>query len=343
MPGGEAPMLMGFVQMLIARKWDNNIPVHHLFGAPLISYGRQRMPVPEGSRHLLVFVAVRIGWAERCYAAGIQGPTGDDIRAAGNLRSFRWCLNSIGIRLLKTDKYDLAMRHDVLGDLHIVDACAIRLIRGSAPSEDRGMISPGVDVIGLLPGWYDDWELMERERIVQRLLHALETLGRQLAQTGRNAQKVDAAMMAVTAEPLCETAQDALIQMHIGEGNWVEGRRSFEAYRNLLERELRGTQPDPKLASIVRRTVWPSKLAATAASSRIARHPPERMSRASAAGWPIITMKQGCETDQTSLTVCGMHSGGCRIVMRRSQRFRDWLAPRIWQSGKASPRSGEVP
>ena len=51
-------------------------------------------------------------------------------------------------------------------------------------------------------------------------------------------------MMAVSAEPLRESAQRTLIEAHLAEGNRVEGRRTFEAYRDILDREL-GTQPDP--------------------------------------------------------------------------------------------------
>jgi DNA-binding SARP family transcriptional activator len=270
-------MLTDFFHMLIARESDDDIPVIHLIGGPFVSYGRQPVAVPEGSKRLLVFLALHRGRVERRYAAGTLWPVGDDIRAAGNLRSALWRLNGIGIHLLETDKYGLAIRDDVLVDLHVVSAWATRLIRGSASGEDLGMIPSGVDAIDLLPGWYDDWALMERERIRQRLLHALEALSRQLAQTGRCAEAVDVAMMAVTAEPLRETAQRVLIEAHMAEGNWVEGRRSFEAYKNLLDREL-GIQPDPELASIVRRPVRPSELATMAASNSIVRRPPERIS-----------------------------------------------------------------
>jgi DNA-binding SARP family transcriptional activator len=58
--------------------------------------------------------------------------------------------------------------------------------------------------------------------------------------------------MAVKAAPLRESAQRALIEAYLAEGNWVEGRRSFEVYRKLLHREL-GTQPDPELAAMVHR------------------------------------------------------------------------------------------
>jgi Bacterial transcriptional activator domain len=42
-----------------------------------------------------------------------------------------------------------------------------------------------------------------------------------------------------------------LIQAHLAEGNWVEGRRSFEAYRAVLHREL-GVEPNPELVATVR-------------------------------------------------------------------------------------------
>ena len=251
--------------MLIARESGDDLPVVHLFGGPFVSYRRQSIAVPEGSKRLLVFLALHRGRVERRYAAGTLWPVGDDIRAAGSLRSALWRLNGMGIRLLEADKYGLAMRDDVLVDLNAVGAWATRLIQGSASGEDLGMIPSGVDAIDLLPGWYDDWALMERERVRQRLLHALEALSRQLAQTGRCAEAVDAAMMAVTAEPLRESAQRALIEAHMAEGNWVEGRRSFEAYRELLDREL-GTQPDPELGSIVRRPVWSSELVSSSHS-----------------------------------------------------------------------------
>jgi DNA-binding SARP family transcriptional activator len=119
------------------------------------------------------------------------------------------------------------------------------------------------------PGWYDDWVLLERERVRQRLLHALEALSRQLAGAGRCAEAVEAAMMAVTAEPLRESAQRVLIQAHLAEGNWVEGRRTLEAYRDVLDREL-GVQPDPELAALLRQPVPLRRAAAMVPVRRLA-------------------------------------------------------------------------
>jgi DNA-binding SARP family transcriptional activator len=251
-------MFADLVQTLIAGEVTETPPILHLFGGPFVSHGRRRLEIPEGSKRLLVFVALRRGRVERRYAAGALWPAGEDIRAAGNLRSALWRLNGTGVQLLSTDKHGLSIRDDIVVDVHVVSAWAARLIGGSASRDDLGVMPCGVDALDLLPGWYDDWALLERERVRQRLLHALEALSRQLVRLRRCAEAVEVAMMAVSAEPLRESAQRALIEAHLAEGNWVEGRRSSEAYRGLLGREL-DTQPSPELAAIVRQPVYQSQ------------------------------------------------------------------------------------
>jgi DNA-binding SARP family transcriptional activator len=249
-------MLADFVQTLIARNASAEAPILRLFGGPLVAIGERHLDVPEGSKRLLVFVALHGGRVERRYAAGSLWPVGDDLRAAGCLRSALWRLRRAGIGLLTTDKHGLALRDDVVVDVHLVGAWATRVIGGNATRDDLGVLPWGLDALDLLPGWYDDWALVERERIRQRLLHALEALSHQLVRLRRCAEAVEAAMMAVSVEPLRESAQRMLIQAHLAEGNWVEGRRSFEAYRAVLRREL-GVEPNPELAAEVRLPVQP--------------------------------------------------------------------------------------
>jgi DNA-binding SARP family transcriptional activator len=246
-------MAADFVDALIAQDYATAVPaVLHLFSGPFVTYGPRRVDIPEGSKRLLVFVALHRGRVERRYAAGALWPAGDDIRAAGNLRSALWRLNGAGIDLLWADKHGLAMREDVFVDSQVISAWAARVIGRSASVHDLRMMPWGAERLDLLPGWYDDWALVERERVRQRLLHALDALSRQLVRLRRCGEAVEAAAMAVKAEPLRESAQRALIEAHLAEGNWVEGRRRFEAYRKLLDREL-GTQPDPELAAMVHR------------------------------------------------------------------------------------------
>jgi DNA-binding SARP family transcriptional activator len=235
-------MAADFVDTLVAHgeNEDTTTPsaVLHLFGGPFVTFGCRRVEVPEGSKRLLVFVALHCGRVERRYAAG-------------TLRSALWRLNGAGIPLLEADKHGLAMRGDVAIDLHAVNAWAARLIAGSPTGVDLRVMPWGVDALDLLSGWYDDWALIERERVRQRLLHALEALSRQLIGARRCAEAVEVAMMAVGAEPLRESAQRILIEAHLAEGNRVEARRSFDTYRDLLDREL-GAEPDLDLTDLIR-------------------------------------------------------------------------------------------
>jgi DNA-binding SARP family transcriptional activator len=79
---------------------------------------------------------------------------------------------------------------------------------------------------------------MARERLRQRILHALEALSERLAAAGRFADAIEAALLATGAEPLRESAQRALIKVHIAEGNLTEARRTYRAYHDLVHREL---------------------------------------------------------------------------------------------------------
>jgi DNA-binding SARP family transcriptional activator len=232
---------------------DCEAVVLHLFGDPYLTVDGRRTDIPEGSKRLLAFVALHDGRVARRYAAGVLWPIGDDVRAAGNLRSALWRLKRACTPLITADKFSLALDEAVLVDFHVVSNWASRLTSGSPRESDLVVGCWDLDSLNLLPGWYDDWALMERERVRQRLLHALEILSAVLVQHGRCAEAIEAAMLAVSSEPLRESAQLRLIEAHIAEGNWVEGRRRFDAYRQLVLREL-GTEPNPLLSDLVRST-----------------------------------------------------------------------------------------
>lgn len=218
--------------------------VVHLFAGPYVTVAGERREVPEGSKQLLAMVSLRRKRVERRQVAGTLWPIGDDERAAGNLRSALWRLRRAGINVLAADKCSLELGAHVLVDLHLMEEWAARLIEGRAAGRDLA-ISPSVaDALDLLPGFYNDWVLMERERIRQRILHALEALSERLTAIGRFADAIEAAMLATKAEPLRESAQRTLIEAHIAEGNLSEARRSYRAYHALVYRELGVTPSD---------------------------------------------------------------------------------------------------
>jgi len=102
----------------------------------------------------------------------------------------------------------------------------------------------------LLPEWDEDWILFERERLRQLRVHALEALCRRLSVRGRHAEAIDAALAAVAAEPLRESAQHTLITAHLAEGNFSEAVRQYDLYRGLLRDGL-GVEPSESMRQLI--------------------------------------------------------------------------------------------
>jgi len=243
-------MAADLVSSLLARPRLLDVPAVLLLGGPYVMLNGDRLEIPDGSKRLLVFVALGSGRVDRRYAAGSLWPVGNDERAAGNLRSALWRLKCAGIDLLESDKCSLMLRPGTVVDVTILCEWAARLFDGSATETDLRAVNWRNDIMDLLPGWYDDWVIFERERIRQRLLHALEVLSRRLALAGRCAEAVEAAISAVSADPLRESANRVLIEAHMAEGNLIEGRRAYERYRDTVRREL-GVEPGRELTSLV--------------------------------------------------------------------------------------------
>ena len=79
----------------------------------------------------------------------------------------------------------------------------------------------------------------------------MESLARKRIECRHFAGAIEAAMFAVGIEPLRESAQRALIEAHLAEGNLVEARRVFTTYRDLVSDEL-GILPSRDLAEMFR-------------------------------------------------------------------------------------------
>jgi len=227
--------------------------VVHLFGGPYVTIDGRRVEVPEGSKRLLAFVTLTGTRVERRLAAGTLWPDGDDVRAAGNLRSALWRLRGAGLDLLECDKASLRLRGGTVVDVSVACEWAGRLIDGTAGTRDLNATDLLADLLELVPGWYEDWVIFERERVRQRLLHALEELSRRLVREGRHAAAIDAAMRVIAADPLRESAVRALLEAHLAEGNLNEVRRAYRSFADALSTEL-GVMPTGQLQALVART-----------------------------------------------------------------------------------------
>jgi DNA-binding SARP family transcriptional activator len=205
--------------------------------------------LPLSAQRLLAFVALHERPLLRVYVAGMLWLDASDERAGASLRSSLWRLNRPGHALVEATSTHLRLAPAVDVDLRRAFGLAHRLLDGSASDED---LDSAQAALGgeLLPDWYDDWLLFERERFRQVSLHALEALAELLVRAGRLAAALEAALGAVRAEPLRESAHRALIRVHLAEGNRGEALRQYELCRRLLRDRL-DVEPSPQLAALI--------------------------------------------------------------------------------------------
>jgi DNA-binding SARP family transcriptional activator len=124
------------------------------------------------------------------------------------------------------------------------------MISGAPRQADLASAPWDLERLEMLPGWYDDWIVPERERLRQRILHGLDAFAGRLIVAERCAEAVEVALVAVNADPLRETAVRVLVAAHLAEGNRGEAARRFAAHRTLMLAEL-GVEPSPQFAAML--------------------------------------------------------------------------------------------
>lgn len=202
------------------------------------------------AQRLLALLALR-GACPRSYVAGLLWQDCSDPHAMGNLRATLSRLHGRGLRdVVHSDDGVLSLDSDVEVDVRVLVGTASAVLDEGGEAADREALRI-LRSDELLVGWYDDWVVLHRERIRQLRLHALEVLSARLAADGHGAAAVEAALAAVVAEPLRESAHRALICAHLSEGNRGEAVRQLSRLRALLRYEL-GVEPSAKATGLLR-------------------------------------------------------------------------------------------
>jgi len=206
--------------------------------------------LPLSSQRVLAFLALQPRPQSRSYVAATLWMDFEEERAGASLRSALWRINRCGHQLVAADARALRLMPDVVVDLRESARSAQEILRGEAT--DGAVRVNGLTAGDLLPGWYDEWVVTERERFRQLRLHALERLCEQLTDEGRYGQAIEAGLAAVSSEPLRESAHRVLIRTYLEEGNRGEAIRQYEACRQVLRREL-GIEPSPVTQALLTR------------------------------------------------------------------------------------------
>jgi DNA-binding SARP family transcriptional activator len=234
-----------------ARSASSAIEVSVLGTFDLLVEGKPRRGLPHGSQRLLAFLALRDRAVTRRVGAGTLWPEVSEEHANASLRSAVSRLNGIRGTVVRVTSRDLSLADGVSVDIRHARLLAHRLVNAMADDadlSDQAILTLSVD---LLPDWYDDWAVAEAEEWRQLRLHALDNLAERLIAAGRHADAISAALAAVKAEPLRETAHAVLIRIYLAEGNRAEALNAYRHYRTLLRKEL-GLEPTSAIQELFR-------------------------------------------------------------------------------------------
>jgi DNA-binding SARP family transcriptional activator len=178
----------------------------------------------------------------RALVAGSLWPDKSEERAAANLRSAIWRLNTqVPHPLVESHGQALRLHREIDVDVRGMEACGWDLVR-SERLPARLAIDQKLFLTPILPGWFDDWVIMERERLQQVALHFVDALITALTDVGRHAEALDAALRLVAVDPFREKSQMTLIDLYRSDGRIVQARHQYERYRSMLLCEF-GCEP----------------------------------------------------------------------------------------------------
>jgi DNA-binding SARP family transcriptional activator len=251
----------------------------NLLGGFRLVIGGQLVHVGKTGERLLAVVACRGRQATRSQIAHTLWPDTTSGRAHANLRTTLYRLYRRAPGAIHATSTYLQLPVGMQIDLEQTTRLANRVLGGthgahtgshtgshtgahagahfgahaSDPASDQALL---VDALhanlydDLLPDWDDEWLGDTQYRYRQLRLAALEQLSARLASAGHYGGAVQAALAAVQADPLRDSAHEILIRACLAQGNRHEALVHYTKYRRILRDEL-GLDPPAAIGKLL--------------------------------------------------------------------------------------------
>lgn len=223
-----------------ARTWQ----VRVLGSWHLETQGRE-IKVPPREQRLVALLAL-VGARRRSVLAGMLWPDSNEARASANLRTAAVELRRRAPGLLDAEQETLQLAGRVSTDVAMLRDRLRAPRQEVAPAAEAGYL---LGVEELLPGWYDEWVVTERDRLRQGVLDRISTVVRRQMEDDP-ADALPLARAAAELDPMRESVHRALATIHLLEGDRVAAWQVYEDFHRRSVREF-GVAPSAKFEELV--------------------------------------------------------------------------------------------
>ena len=241
--------------------------IFNLLGKYAVSTGSGEEPIqlPQLPKLLLVhFLFHRHRWHTREEIIVQFWPDFSAKKAASNLTStltrlhqaipqeFRPLIQTCG-----TNTLALSEDVDLWVDAETFEAEA-SLVETSLNAETADRLRSALDLYhgDLLPGWDEDWILIERERLRYLFVASLRRLMEFYEGAGSMERAVACGQRVLKFEPLHEATHEALMQIYLQTGFRAAALKQYETCKRLLKTQL-GVEPNDRLRELQSRALNP--------------------------------------------------------------------------------------
>lgn len=224
---------------------DNDVQFRlHLLECWQLFRGRSEIRMASRQQRVVSVLAI-YGPRNRRYISGLLWPDRPEARALESLRVAVHLISHQAPGLLVTNGPVLSLTDGLSVDVHqcleLVKTCEQS---NSSAAEDA--CSSNLFRAELLPGWYEDWVILEQNRLRNFRLRALIEHARRWLHQGETDRAADTARNALVIEPLQETCVELLMRAELQAGNRAGALLAYETFRLRLSMEL-GVDPSNNL------------------------------------------------------------------------------------------------
>jgi DNA-binding SARP family transcriptional activator len=219
-----------------------------LFQSWQLHWGARKVDIAARQQRLITALAI-YGPRPRSFLLGVLWPEDSEPKAKESLRVSVHLVTRQVPGLLVNGGAVLSLSEQVDVDLHRMRSQIRQL-------SQAGLIGNGASCVhelrlaDLLPGWYQDWIVLEQTRLRQDRLHALLVIASESLARCNYDVALAASEAAVELEPLYERAVQLLIRTERQQGNRATALRAFETYQAQLNAEM-GIAPSEAIRRLI--------------------------------------------------------------------------------------------